>query len=265
MRKAFRYEDNSLYWDRRWSESGIDEDRFNDLTIYPIKYAEMVVQKDSERIVELGCGLGRVLKHYHYQNKNIVGVEYSRIALQKLKKENKDLKLVVADVRHLPFKDGVFDTVLAFGLFHNIEHGMLDSVEASLKCLKLGGGFSISMRPDNIEMRFNEFYWRSKQKTDADQQKHFHKWLVGEGEFKNILQNFGMYIGQVFRARNVSLLWRIPLLRASTRKKTESDLRSSGYQLNLLGKWIDKFLVCFFSASFCNVLVFSGKKDRDTF
>ena len=37
MRHVYRWEYNVGYWDRRWAESGIGRDRFDDLTIYPAR------------------------------------------------------------------------------------------------------------------------------------------------------------------------------------------------------------------------------------
>ena len=48
MRKEMRFENNYTYWNRRWSKFESDTE-FKDLAIYPIKYAEMVVQEPKDR------------------------------------------------------------------------------------------------------------------------------------------------------------------------------------------------------------------------
>ena len=65
MKRVVRTVPNEQYWDRRWRETGRDPDCFEDLSIYPIRYAEMVMNGSSDLVLELGAGLGRVLKHYH--------------------------------------------------------------------------------------------------------------------------------------------------------------------------------------------------------
>lgn len=261
MYKAMRYEDNRTYWDKRWKDADSDSDSFADTSIYPVIYADMIMSKKPKRTVELGCGLGRLVKHYHNQNFEIVGVERSLVAVEKLNSGARRYPIVAGDAANLPFRDGEFNALLAFGLFHNIEHGMTKCVAEALRCLAPGGRYCISMRPDNIEMRFNEWYWRRLHKRKHEsvaEGSHFHKWLVTEKEFSALLERNGCRVDRVERARNVSLLWRIPLLRE--RSTSESERRSQGYRLNFLGRSIDWMLRSLFPSSFCNVLVFIGEK-----
>jgi|ETNmetMinimDraft_20_1059909.scaffolds.fasta_scaffold06608_2 SAM-dependent methyltransferase len=262
MHKEIRYkgEDNEEYWDRRWQETLSDADRFENLDIYPIRYSEMVVPQTEGVIAELGCGLGRLVKHYHKQGKNIVGVERSAIAVRKILEENPDLKVEVADVRKLSFPDNYFDVILAFGLFHNIEEGMFDATKEAIRCLKPGGRFCISMRPDNFEMRLNNYYWRRKHRGNGEGE--FHKWLITRKEFLGILHNLDCVVDQVHRGRNVSILWRIHFFRKSRYVSSPGDTvnRAKGYELNMLGEFINKMLTLFFPDSFCNVLIFIGTK-----
>ncbi|MBW8039149.1 MAG: class I SAM-dependent methyltransferase [Planctomycetes bacterium] len=263
MRKMMRYEDNLKYWDRRWSEAECDADSFENLDIYPIKYAEMVVGNNNGRVAEFGCGLGRVVKHYHARGVEITGIERSEIAVQKIKEESSDLKVLVGDVSKLSFPDGYFDTILAFGLYHNIEDGMVDAIKETLRCLKGSGGFCVSIRPDNLEMRLNEWYWnfKARKKYGKSRPGYFHKWAVKEDEFRAILKDLGCKIEKVFYARNVSILWRVPFLRKYRNLKnvSEKELRSCGYQLNTVGELLDR-LLRLAPRSFSNVMVFIGKK-----
>ena len=260
-----RYENNASYWDRRWSEADPDAGFFRDLSIYPVKYSEMVVKKRNSLIAELGCGLGRILNHYNGQGYNIIGIERSDVAVKKIKENNKAIKVLVSDVRYLPFKDESLEAILAFGLYHNIEYGFMDALRESIRCLKAGGNFCISIRPDNLEMRLNEYYWLFKRHREKNSGKHFHKWLIKEGEFKAMLKEVGCEVEQIFRARNVSILWRVPFLKYRDKKEespqsSESKLRSGGYRLNSVGKVMDYLLTKLFPSSFCNVLVFIGRK-----
>jgi len=254
MRKVLRREGNDAYWDRRWAETGRDPDDFTDLGIYPIRYAELVMREPG-RALEIGCGLGRVLKHYHRRGWHIDGVERSEVAVARLREEDASYRVQVADVRSLPFPDGYFDVVLAFGVYHNLEDGLTDALHETARCLRPGGRFCISMRPDNVEMRLNEWYWRLKHR-DRQGPRTFHKWLVGEREFSGMLRDVGLRVEHVHRARNVSLLYRVPWLRASARDETER--RGGGYRLNLAGRLLDRALMRWFAKQSCNVAVFIG-------
>ncbi len=227
---------------------------FKNMKIYPIEYAEKVVKKN-DKIVEVGCGLGRILKHYHYLGYDIVGIDNSKSAVRKLQ-ESPELKIVLADVKKMPFESERFDTMLAFGIFHNIEKEMEEAIRETLRCLKKNGKFCISMQPNNLEMRlislcryFGMNMWNKK--------NYFYKWLVGKDEFKAILEKLCCEIIDVSYAKNVSIFWRIPFFRID---KTEIKLRSAGYELNRMGKCVDKLLTKLFPNFFFNVLIYTGRK-----
>lgn len=258
MKKVFRFENNQQYWDRRWIESGSDKDSFDNLDVYPIKYAEIVMKDKSAKAAELGAGLGRVLKHYHYQGFDITGLERSVPAVDKIKEQDPKIRILQGDVMALPFADNEFDVVMAFGLYHNLEHGIEKALAETARCLKPGGTFCISMRPDNLEMNLNELIFLRSHKQPPDAKREFHKILVKEQEFVRILKQFGMETSQIHRARNVSSLYRIPFLRA--KYTNEAERRSKGYKLNCIGRMIDGILFRLFGGTFCNVLVYIGKK-----
>src|SRR5687768_16085591 len=147
MRKVLRYEDNEAYWDRRWSEAGHDAKRFTNLSVYPIKYAEMVMTGFTGRALELGAGVGRVLTPCDYQGHRMAGIERSGVAVDRIKAADPAVDIRQGDVRELPYATGEFDAILAFGLYHNLEEDVEGALAESARVLKPGGAFCISMRP----------------------------------------------------------------------------------------------------------------------
>lgn len=263
MKKVYRFLDNKTYWDNRWVEADHDNDQFHDLSIYPIRYAEMVMLDKNKKALEIGCGLGRVLKHYYTQGFQIRGIERSEVAVKKLKIEKPELEVQVGDVVQMSFPDNFFDVVLAYGVYHNLENTLLEALQETARILKVGGMFSISMRPDNLEMRINEYYWRWKQRSKAKKGEiHFHKLLVKEQEFKKILLKMGLKTTKIYRARNVSMLYRVPLFRKRENQVIDETIRrSEGYQLNKIGEMLDRFLRRLFPYQMSNVLIFIGSKE----
>jgi SAM-dependent methyltransferase len=259
VRKVLRYEDNAAYWDRRWAEAERDPDSFEDTKIYPIRYANLVMRDPRASALELGAGLGRLLKHYRRFGYRIAGLERSTVAVRRLREEDPSIDIREGDVRALPYADAEFDVVLAFGLFHNIEDGLDDALRETARILRTGGAFCISMRPDNWEMNLNEVYWRWRRPRRPGDVPRFHKWLVGEDEFRRVLARHGLRTDAVHRARNLPITYRVPWLRERSRDETER--RGRGYRLNALGRVIDRVLVTLFPAQFCNVTVFIGEKD----
>ncbi len=261
MKHVYRYQDNVEYWDNRWVEAGADFDHFEDLTIYPIRYAELVMTDKSKKALEVGCGLGRVMLHYQRQGFSVAGVERSEIAVAKIKERHPEADVRAGDALDLPYADGEFDVVMAFGVYHNLESGIETGLAEVARCLAPGGRFCISMRPDNIEMHLNEVYWRWRNRGKQRGEKHFHKVLVGEREFRSLLERRGLVPDNVHRARNVSLLYRLPFLRSrEAAEGGEAARRSKGYRLNAMGRVLDGVLRKVFPYHTANVLVFVGHK-----
>lgn len=260
MKRVYRYEANTDYWDRRWRQAGEDAPQFEDLTIYPIRYAELVMKTNPGRALEIGCGLGRVIKHYANQGREIVGIERSAVAVERTDQTDPNINIRHGDAFDLPFADGTFDIVLAFGVYHNLENGLRDALAEAARVLRRSGDFVISMRPQNIEMHLNEWYWRCRNRNPGGSELRFHKLLVRDKEFSDILGDVGLKVETVHRAHNMSLLYRLPFLRAANPSTEESVRRSRGYRLNGPGRIINSTLRTLFPYQFSNVLVFQGKR-----
>lgn len=259
MRKVFRYEQNAEYWDRRWQEVGVDRRGFEDLSIYPIAFAERIMASRPQHCLEIGVGSGRVLMHYHYQGLRICGVERSEVAVRQLREFDAGLDVRVGDALDLPFAAASFDAVLAYGVYHNLEDGVERGFAEVARVLRPGGRFSISMRPDNVEMRLNESYWRLRSRRLKGKAMRFHKLLITEGEGEALLRDAGLAVSAVLRARNMPILYRIPFLRAWT-GADERAKRARGYKLNALGRGMDALLQGIAPAQFCNGIVYEGAK-----
>jgi SAM-dependent methyltransferase len=107
-------------WDLIWR-------RERQTTHYESKWYALLqnIVEELHRIIwalEAGCGSGRGIKRLTYVCYNVVGIDLSAEAIRLSKKNLKGLKntmLVLADILHLPFKDGAFSLVYNSGV---IEH-----------------------------------------------------------------------------------------------------------------------------------------------
>lgn len=259
--KVYRFEENSIYWDRRWEASDLDAKSFVDLKIYPIKYSELVINNKKDSIIEIGCGLGRLVQHYDNLGYNIQGIEKSKIAVKKINNFNSKIRVIEGDALNLPYEDSFFDVALAFGVYHNFEQGIEKGIEECSRVLKKNGSFCISMRPHNIEMLLNEYYWKYRRNKNKISKKYFHKLLIKESKFKMLLKDYNLITEDIYYGRNVSILYRLPIFRdKKIANSAESIKRSSGYRLNFFGKILDKFLSFLLPFNTSNVIIFIGKK-----
>ena len=261
MRKVYRDKANDDYWEDRWANSGVDENGFNNEDIYPIKYAKIAVKKN-DKILEAGCGVGRVYFHYKKNGYDIKGIEYSKNAVANILAKDSSADVIEGNVSQLPYNDNSFDIILAFGLYHNIENikELQKSFDETHRTLNKGGKLVASFRFDSLENNMVENIM--KKRSNGKSFDKFHRWHFSLKDIKNFLGS-KMEIEEVFYARNVSFLFKYDFFRANNLKSinfSESKARSGGFELNFFGKFIDTFLHKFFPKQFSNLLVIIATK-----
>ena len=262
MRITYRRHDNKDYWTQRWVAIPADEPMRN-ANAYPLKYALMTVESKSQKVLEAGCGAGRVLRYYHNQGYDIVGMDFISEAIEKLKAADATLKAEVGDITKLKYADASFDVVLAFGLYHNLEQGLEESVRETFRILRADGKVCASFRADNIQTRLTDWLTDRRDKAAGrwSERKSFHKMNLSRGEFVNLFRKAGFTIEQVFPVENMPILYKFRLFRAAAHKEFNESLgRKEGYRLSFLGNLIQKFLVTVAPSQFCNIFVLIGRR-----
>jgi ubiquinone/menaquinone biosynthesis C-methylase UbiE len=87
----------------------------------------------SQRVLEIGVGTGRNLAHYPAASRTValdLSPEMLKRAAHKATRDGRTVDLLLADAQHLPFKDGVFDTVLATLVFCSVPDPVRGLAEA---------------------------------------------------------------------------------------------------------------------------------------
>lgn len=261
MKKVFRNQDNTEYWEQRWLNSGCDKGQFKNLQIYPIKYAELAI-KDANSILEAGCGTGRVYFHYDKQGKDIQGIELSHSAISAIKESSPDAKVIQGSITDLPYHNCQFDTVFAFGLYHNIEslEDLKNAFSETKRVMKSQGRLVASVRFDSLENNLIESIIRRRSKASSF--NNFHRWHFSKSDLEKYLAP-EIEIEELFYVRNVSFLFKFDFFREKTMKSNnfnESTARSEGFKLNKIGELLDKSLHWLFPKMFSNLLVIIAKK-----
>jgi len=90
------------------------------------KYAD-----DNERVLDLGCGNGRLYELFQDKTLDYYGVDFSEKLIEIAKEKYPQLKFKVADALNLPFPANFFDKVFSIAVLHHIP-----SKELRLKFLK---------------------------------------------------------------------------------------------------------------------------------
>lgn len=121
-----------------------------------------VAKQARGRVLELGCGTGRIALPLARSGVSLVGIDRSAqmlshaarraVRLQKLQPRRKRrLALVRGDIRHLPFEDGGFKLVMApYGILQSLlrEQDLKATLAAVARVLKPGGTFGLELVPD---------------------------------------------------------------------------------------------------------------------
>lgn len=261
MRETYRYLDNKSYWEKRWNDIEVDDPMINK-NEYPLKYAiETINYQDKfQKILEAGCGAGRILKYFHYKKYNIIGIDFIEGAIKKIINSDKKINALRDDILKTRFKNEEFDTILAFGLYHNFQKSnFIKALIETKRILKQGGILCFSFRSDNIQ---NFILDKIKNKdSNFDTNKKFHKLNLKENEIIEILKENKLKILEKKYVTNMPLLFHFKIFRSSEQKSFDEHLgRKIGYTLNFFGKLLNKFLITFFKKKYSNIYIFYVRK-----
>jgi len=262
MRITYRSRGVKEYWTARWEEIPADTPMEN-LGVYPLKYAEMTVKDKQGKILEAGCGAGRILRYYHDQGYDIVGMDFIDVAISKLKEIDPTLKAEVGDITNLHYADNSFKYLLAFGLYHNLEHGLDKAIKETYRVLEHGGVVCASFRADNIQTRLTDWLADRKAKSNGANTtgRAFHKMNLTRSEYQQLFTRAGFGIDFIGPVENMPILYKFAFFRSAGHKQfDENKARAEGYRLSWFGQRLQNFLMHFFPDQFCNIYVLIAHK-----
>jgi SAM-dependent methyltransferase len=261
MRITYRNHNVKEYWTSRWDEIPADEPMEN-TDVYPLKYAEETIKDLNAKVLEAGCGAGRILRYYHNQGVNIIGMDFIEVAIDKLKEIDYSLKVEVGDITNLGFDDQSFKYILAFGLYHNLEFGLDQSIKETHRVLESGGSVCASFRADNIQTRLTD--WLTERRTGGNNNSGghiFHKMNLTRAEFGQAFKQEGFIIDSIAPVENMPILYKFSFFRASNHKQfNENIARAEGYRLSWFGQRLQNVLMHFYPDQFCNIFVLIAHK-----
>jgi ubiquinone/menaquinone biosynthesis C-methylase UbiE len=112
------------------------------------------------RVLELGCGTGRISLPLARAGVRLVGVDRSAAMLDRAarrtaalgrKQRGRRLRLIRADIRTLPFRSELFSAVIApYGILQSLirDSDLAAALESVARVLKPGGLFGLDLVPD---------------------------------------------------------------------------------------------------------------------
>jgi SAM-dependent methyltransferase len=263
MRVTYRRANNKDYWTKRWADIPADQPMQN-RDAYPLKYAELTVKSKDRPILEAGCGAGRILRYYHQRGYDILGIDFIEVAVTKLKDIDPSLRVEVGDIMQLRFPDRSFGYVLAFGLYHNLEHGLEKAIAETHRVLTKDGLVCASFRADDIQTRLTDWLAdRRARKNPAAKsaQLAFHKRNLTRSEYVQLFARAGFKVESVYTVENMPILYKFGFFRAADHKTfDENKARKEGYRLSWIGQRLQNLLMRIAPHQFCNIYVLIARR-----
>ena len=139
-------------WKQKDFDALLKSCEFDDEVKITLKY----LTDKNAKILEAGCGLGRVVKYlYDRGYKNIHGIELDRESVLFLNQNFSELNVVQGDILKLPYKKESFDVVLSYGVIEHFSDGPLAPMKAMYDVLKPGGLAIVTVPSFNILRRIS--------------------------------------------------------------------------------------------------------------
>lgn len=159
---------------------------------YLIKYGGI---KKGKRVLELGCGTGVFSEKLAAQGIKLVAIDISIDLIKKAKEKlaGKRVQFIVADVERLPFKPGVFDSVVGISVLHHLSLDIACKEMSSI--LKSGGKIAFSepnMINPQIFLQKNIPYLKQKL-GDSPDETAYNRWQI-----KKVMTNNGFKNNKIF-------------------------------------------------------------------
>jgi SAM-dependent methyltransferase len=264
MRKTYRNKNVREYWGMRWQNVPADLPMENE-SVYPLCYSNQIINCTNGKILEAGCGAGRVLRYYHGRGYDIEGIDFIKEAIGKLERVDPSLKVSVGDITNLDYGSKTFDFVLAFGLYHNLDENLQLAIDETNRILRPGGGLCASFRADNVQTRISDWIERIKSMRKCflgkSRNREFHKMNLKKHEFGELFNQSGFKVRSIQPVQNMPFLYKFRGFRSKKQKDfNENIVRSEGYKLSRIGAILQSFLMNNFPDQFCNIYVMIAYK-----
>lgn len=183
FRKTINYtSDSDKYWESNWSNEKVENQ------VEALKWSGYIpifkkYIKNSDLILENGCGLGSAVQYFINKKQKIVGLDFNFATLNRLKHYKNDAQLINGNSFLLPFNNETFDGCLSLGVIEHFEGGADGILLEMKRIIKKNGLLFISVPYYNLIRRiglncfenkgiFYQFVF-SKKELERLLKKHF--------------------------------------------------------------------------------------------
>lgn len=177
------------FWDKHWKGPDLDQKLHRGDPLVT-KYTQKYLSANS-RILEGGCGTGANVYRLDTLGYDVYGVDYAQKTIIKSHRIEPDLKLIVSDVKNLPFKDSFFDANWSLGVIEHFLDGYRAITSEMSRIIKSGGYLFISFPVMSVLRKFKAKYGFYTRLSDEISHENFYQYaypvehVINQVEEKN--------------------------------------------------------------------------------
>ena len=199
------------FWEDLWSDDAFEE-RVRFCDVDPLRPLFRRYSRRGAWMLEGGCGQGQYVSYYSALGLNVVGLDFTRDSLRRLR-GRQDLKVCAGDVGRLPFRSESFDLYYSGGVVEHFEGGAERALLEARRVLRPDGVLLISV-PYYSPLRralvlFRRREWKrvtAPSALDGDVQDglRFFQYCYTRAEFSRMLASAGL---RVTATQGFAILW----------------------------------------------------------
>jgi ubiquinone/menaquinone biosynthesis C-methylase UbiE len=110
-------------------------------TLHKIALSKYLSSCKNERILDFGCGIGRLTSFLRKTGAKVIGVDITKEMIEKAKKKYPEETFICYDGGKLPFDDNYFDHIVSVYVLQHITtlDDFYKTAKELVRCLKIGG------------------------------------------------------------------------------------------------------------------------------
>ncbi len=152
------------------------------------------------KILEAGCGMGIWVHYLREKGHDIIGIDYLKSTIDKVKQFDSTLPVQQGDVNNLDFPDNHFDAYISLGVVEHFQEGPQKALSEAYRVLKKGGLAFVTVPYLNMFRRLvthpmrNLYFAIRRLKGKKD---YFWEYRYTKKELKRFLEEAGFKILEV--------------------------------------------------------------------
>ncbi len=184
-------------WDKYWRDEAYVARNWLDPDAEIVRLAPAMKTHQVQKVLDLGCGVGRHLVYLGRQGFEMHGLDISSAGVERCRKELEQHGLQatvqLADMLAIPYPDQSFDWVLSVQvIYHTTAATLKQAIQHVRTKLKPGGFFFVTFPPaDNISSDSGQEIESRTYRKEEDGESILHHYVVSE-EIDALLPNFSM-------------------------------------------------------------------------